>query len=341
MSEEQIYVRFKGKVLGPLTLQKVQELARRGQITRMHDLSSDGISWLKAEEFGDVFATSRGPATGSPAGVKGTLLPPSGAPLSAVASSEVGGSSEPHFGTALTPQKSALLPRPGESPDESIQWYVHLNNKNQGPLNTSSLTNAVKSGQVTRETLIWRAGFDDWKPAAQGYPELFASVGDKPGTQVVGSDIPGTAPGTGAVHFSPGGNLYTELAGHRPWAIWLGAFFMTIGVMGSLFWVAYMVVGAETTLGIPTAGSRKVITGLSGLAISGLIITTGFLFMRYASVLKEIAYRREEALAFEAAKRMRMLLRFVGLIFLILTVLIFSGIIIGLVLVAGAGAGVV
>jgi hypothetical protein len=63
--------------------------------------------------------------------------------------------------------------------------------------------------------------------------------------------------------------------------------------------------------------------------------------MRYASVLKEIAFRQEEAVAFEAVKRMRMLLRFVGLIFLTLTVLVFSGIIVGLVLLAGAGAGVV
>jgi hypothetical protein len=341
MSEDQIYVRFKGKVLGPLTLQKVQDLARRGQITRMHDLSSDGISWLKAEEFGEIFTSNRGAANSVSGGEKGLVAPPAGVPRTPGLSSVVGGSNEVISGKGLATPQSELLPRPGESPDESIQWYVHLNNKNQGPLNTGSLTNAVKSGQVTRETLIWRAGFDDWKPAAQGYPELFASAGDKPGSQGIGSDIPGTAPGISTAHFVPGGNLYTELAAHRPWAIWLGAFFMTIGVMGSLFWVAYMVVGAETTLGIPTAGSRKVITGLSGLTTSGLIITTGYLLMRYASVLKEIAYRQEQAVVFEAAKRMRTLLRFVGLIFLILTVLTFSGIIISLVLLAGAGAGVV
>jgi hypothetical protein len=341
MLEDQIYVRFKGKVLGPLTLQKVQELARRGQITRMHDLSSDGISWLKAEEFGEIFTSSRGVVNAVSGGVKGFVSPPAGVPQTPGLSSVVGGSNELISGKGLKTPQSELLPRPGESPDESIQWYVHLNNKNQGPLNTGGLTNAVRSGQVTRETLIWRAGFDDWKPAAQGYPELFLAVVDRPGPNVVASDVPVATPGTGTVHFTGVGNLYTELGAHRPWAIWLGAFFMTIGVMGSLFWVAYMVVGAETTLGIPAAGSRKVITGLSGLTSSGLIITTGFLLMRYASVLKEIAFRQEEAVAFEAVKRMRMLLRFVGLIFLTLTVLVFSGIIVGLVLLAGAGAGVV
>ncbi len=339
MSEDQVYIRFKGKVLGPLTFHKIQDLARRGQITRMHDLSSDGVNWVKAEEFGNVFSQARSPGSDAPReevpaaqdhGNSTQALPKS--PLNATKGAPL------LDGTGTN--KKELLPRPGESPDQTIQWYAHLNGANQGPLSSSNLEAAVKTEQITRETLIWRAGFDDWKPAVQGFPELFKQIdGAPPGT--ISGGAPVLLPNISATHPYGANNLYAELHLHRPWALWLGAVFMTIGFMCALFWVVYMVVGAETTFGVPAAGSRKVITGLTGLSGSGLIIFTGFLLGRYASALKGIAFRQEESVALEAVRRLRTVLKFVGLVFLIIAVVILSGLIISFVMAAGAGAGVI
>lgn len=335
MSEDQVYVRFKGKVLGPLTLHKIQELARRGQITRMHDLSADGISWVKAEDFGDVFSRGRTPDSA-----------PSREATS-VGNSSQAASNAYRNRTAQSPsingadaQSMEPLRRPGESPDQAIQWYVHLNGTNQGPLHPSNLESAVKNGQIVRDTLIWRAGFDDWQPAAQGFPELFKQSID-PSAGAIGSGSPVSLPTISTKHPYGTHSLYTELHLHRPWALWLGAVFMTIGMMGVLFWVVYMVVGAETTFGVPTAGSRKVITGLTGLTGSGLVIFSGFLLSRYATALKGIGFRQEEAVAVEALRRLRTALQFVGILFLIFAVVILSGLIITFVMAAGAGAGVV
>ncbi len=38
-----------------MSADKTRELVRRGQITRVHELSPDGIEWRKAEEFTEFY----------------------------------------------------------------------------------------------------------------------------------------------------------------------------------------------------------------------------------------------------------------------------------------------
>jgi hypothetical protein len=140
MSEDRLYIRFKGKVLGPLTSQKVQELARRGQITRMHELSPDGISWNRAGDYGNLLSFDKSVSAANPN----------------VATPQV------------DPKQSSPAPsRPIDSPDSSVQWYAHINGENRGPLTNAALMDAVNSGQITTETLVWRAGFDSWRPVGE------------------------------------------------------------------------------------------------------------------------------------------------------------------------------
>ena len=72
---DRYYVRFKGRVLGPLTREKTVDLAKRGQITKQHELSPDGIAWQQAHEFPDLFASDRIATNTSP--VKETAAPDS------------------------------------------------------------------------------------------------------------------------------------------------------------------------------------------------------------------------------------------------------------------------
>ncbi len=52
---DRIYIRFKGRVLGPLPHEKVAELVARGQITRDQEMSCDAVNWSKASEFSAFF----------------------------------------------------------------------------------------------------------------------------------------------------------------------------------------------------------------------------------------------------------------------------------------------
>ena len=60
MSDEKYYVRFRGRTLGPFDTTRVRDLIKRG-VTRMHELSPDGVSWQPAEVFPELFPASAQP----------------------------------------------------------------------------------------------------------------------------------------------------------------------------------------------------------------------------------------------------------------------------------------
>ncbi len=124
---ERYYVRFKGRVLGPLTREKTLELAKRGQITKQHELSPDGVAWKQAHEFPNFFASERAVANQTAVREK---------------------------------QQEASAP---EAPTE--EWYAHFNNSNQGPVDIKGMKNWIALGKVNKETMIWRPGMLEWQSA--------------------------------------------------------------------------------------------------------------------------------------------------------------------------------
>ena len=50
------YVRIRGRQRGPFSLPKVQDLVRRGELSRKHEVSTDGHVWKSAVEFAEVFS---------------------------------------------------------------------------------------------------------------------------------------------------------------------------------------------------------------------------------------------------------------------------------------------
>ena len=55
------------------------------------------------------------------------------------------------------------------------EWYVGINDTPVGPIPLSELRARAAQGQVTIESLVWRDGFEDWKPV-RSFPELLAVV---------------------------------------------------------------------------------------------------------------------------------------------------------------------
>jgi hypothetical protein len=49
------YIRSHGKISGPFDLAALQKLVRRGTVSRMHELSSDRISWTQATDYQELF----------------------------------------------------------------------------------------------------------------------------------------------------------------------------------------------------------------------------------------------------------------------------------------------
>lgn len=67
------------------------------------------------------------------------------------------------------PAEPAPLSMPGD------EWFVGINGVPVGPIRLSELRSKAASGAVSKESLVWRDGFEDWRPL-KTYPELLAIV---------------------------------------------------------------------------------------------------------------------------------------------------------------------
>ncbi|MEY4566158.1 MAG: hypothetical protein RLY14_1128 [Planctomycetota bacterium] len=135
---EKVYLRFRGRTLGPFTSAKADEMLQRGQITRLHEVSADGSSWTRAEEYYRSFFNRSQAAT--------------------VVEKES--------------KKEEEKPKEHEEPSGD-QWYAYFANQKQGPMSLVVLQQHVLSGSVNRDTLVWRTGLADWQPAVIVLPALF------------------------------------------------------------------------------------------------------------------------------------------------------------------------
>jgi len=72
------------------------------------------------------------------------------------------------------PQGAAVPP----PPPTAAQWYAMINNNQVGPITVEQLSAEVRSGQVSRNTHVWRQGMANWVVAEQ-VPDL-ASIFTSP-----------------------------------------------------------------------------------------------------------------------------------------------------------------
>lgn len=309
--EDHLYVRFKGRVLGPFESSRVDELVKRGQITRLHEISSDGLSWDTAEAFG-LFVPSAESRNSRPQ--------PNSQESTATPAAEGG------------PRR-----RDDAAAENTVEWYAHIDGGNRGPMRRSELEQLYERGGISANTLLWRPGLDNWGAAAQLIPDLFSIDSPANGRQAPQMDTGGvtsssSSPGSGS-------DIYYQLGGQRFWALFLAYLLIGLGALGVIFWVVYMIVGVAPARALPLSGSFKVITGLEGLTASILVIVAGCLLARFGLALKDMAIRRNEADLVTAVQRLSIFWRFVGIVSLSMLLLFAISIAVFVAMAAGAGAG--
>jgi membrane protease subunit (stomatin/prohibitin family) len=82
------------------------------------------------------------------------------------------------IGSAMADAMRVGQSSPPPLPAAGVQFFVGLNGAQAGPFDLTALAAKVRAGEVTRQTLVWRAGMAAWT-AAEGVAELqplFASV---------------------------------------------------------------------------------------------------------------------------------------------------------------------
>ena len=132
VSNDQIWVKERGRMLGPYSLQKLQELAAQNWLSKMHLVSENRIHWVFANHFRDGIAWHE--------------------------------NATPKTADQNTPP--IVEKKPVKPPPENQWWYAE-NRQPIGPLPLTRIRNLFGMGELTAKQLVWTPGMDDWKPARE------------------------------------------------------------------------------------------------------------------------------------------------------------------------------
>ena len=281
--EGQLYIRVRGRVLGPYDLEKLQSLARRGQLSRMHELSADGAGWVRAANYPELFV-------GAQVEMPAVRF---GAPEPAQASTAMSVGA----GTAMPTAMAAPVAQP-----QSQQWYYTGGGGQHGPVDFSNLQLLAATGQVRPEDLVWAEGMPAWIPATQipglcrnsaGQGESFATEKDR---------LPDI--------------VCKSACSSRPWAAFVVISIFTYAILELIGGMALLILGArwQSTL--------DVATGIFNLLWAFDWAIGGFLLNGYCSWLGKLQYSRTAPMLEKAHDALRSFWVYVAINLIVMLVLI-------------------
>ncbi len=164
---DQLYIRVRGRVLGRYDTAKLQSLAKRGQLSRMHEVSPDSINWVPASEYPKLFV--------------GEDIP------QAAASPQV-----------MRPTQPTMAGTQELVPPAGRRWWYRKNDSQVGPVEEKVLQQYLTSGMLSPDDFVWADGMPQWLPARQ-VPELASPQTSRPlqgfqftgnGAEDKGHDLP-------------------------------------------------------------------------------------------------------------------------------------------------------
>ena len=131
------YIRIRGRVIGPKELPDMQRLAQRAQLNSRTPVSKDGLSWLTAADFPEIFTRAAAAA------------PPEQQP---------GGN---------TTADVAIV---------AEEWFFAINGQQHpNPVSLATLQSYVQAGTLGSADLVFRSGWDNWRPVSS-VPELSVTI---------------------------------------------------------------------------------------------------------------------------------------------------------------------
>ena len=148
MAEDPImYLRFRGRASGPYSLAEVLRMVGRGQVTRIHEVSMNQVTWNRAGSQPE--------------------LKPAFERLGAAGYDEVDAQS------GVTAEQQIQSEAAGQSVDTGVggdagamvkDWYYSLNDQQVGPVSTALIRKMIEEQRLAPDTLVWRGGLSEWIP---------------------------------------------------------------------------------------------------------------------------------------------------------------------------------
>jgi hypothetical protein len=162
------YIRIRGRVIGPKELPDMQRLAQRAQLNSRTPVSEDGLSWLTAADFPEIFtkASAAAPPEQQPEGN---------------ATADV-----------------AIV---------AEEWFFAINGQQHpNPVSLATLKSYVQAGTLGSADLVFRSGWDNWRPVSS-VPELSISVQTGSGVEARPNGGKGGIPTSGVTGQKPSSYL--------------------------------------------------------------------------------------------------------------------------------------
>ena len=292
-------MRVRGRVLGPYEPEKLQAMVRRGQLSRMHDLSTDGISWVRASNFPELFVTN-------------VELPAIQSEAAANAVNQKG--AEAVAAEVRTSADSIAAASPSSSAD--AKWYYSRGGAQLGPVDQSTLRMMAVSGQLSPEDLVWSEGMGNWQPATSvpslAWPQSQHVHGDSRHRSTAASDSSIDLPES----------LTRAAVGSRGWVIFVSVTLFVFAGLLALSGLGLMVNGARVGL------ASSVTAGVFSFLTAVVLAIGAYMLINYGSRLSGLRFSRSPALLERALETLRVFWLYVGiclivwLVFLVIAVVI-------------------
>jgi hypothetical protein len=165
-----LFIRVRGKVVGPFGFDKLVALARKGQLSRMHDVSIDQMSWERAgQSYPQIWE-------------EWTVMAPTPQPVEAQDVNFEGNAGE----TAIEIDTS-------QSTEGAAMWHYTKGGSEQSPITLDELKHLFSLGELTSDEDVWTEGMSQWRNAGD-VPALADVVGGKrpipSGSSGLGAQVP-------------------------------------------------------------------------------------------------------------------------------------------------------
>jgi hypothetical protein len=236
--DNQFFIRIRGRVLGPYDQERLQSLAKRGQLSRLHELSEDATNWFPAKNRPELFAVEE---------------------RSVVA-----------VGHQVVSETRDSIQRQGQpTAMPGRRWWYRKNGSETGPIDETTLQQTLASGNLGPDDIIWAEGMPQWLPARQ-VPGLLPTQATPWPQQTGGSSAVGTGDGKGELSAS----VCKSALASRPWVTFIAIVLFVHAGLAIVAGIFALVVGAKGQQPAMVAWGLFSLLGGVDYAAGGLILSS-------------------------------------------------------------------
>lgn len=244
IANQTYFVKMRGRSLGPFPPKRLQQMAQKGQLSRVHMLSVDGEHWQRASEFPELFELVGGEESTAPSAA-GSLAGPSA----------VGPGEPAEDGQRSQPQQAA--------------WFYGDGEETKGPVSVGVLRSLVESKKLTAKDPVWKEGMADWAPLGS-LSELAHLIPDAAGTGL-------SARAPTEEDFANSFETKSILRGSNSWVFFTCIAMYVIAAMLLVAFFAGIVIGARNR------DSSLIQSSVAGLVQACVTVTAAVFLNQYSS----------------------------------------------------------